>query len=281
MPCCCVRFRTRTRQRSSTSGGSREAGHPAQLALGAGILGARREDAVVRRDWRVCARRRREPDEQRCRPDPGVGAVGHGDALSDPRRAPALGRTFTADEDQPGRTREAILSYHLWQSHFGGDPRISASRSTSTAKATRSSASSDAISRSAEAGPLAPARAGPREAAQSRVALPRGHGAAEAGRHARDGGDRRRSVRRRPRARLSPELPGRRRMGHAARAAEGPDCRRSPPGAPRPARRGRVRAAHRVRQRRQPAARAGVGPREDWRCGRRSAPAADASFASC
>src|SRR5215475_3289653 len=37
---------------------------------------------------------------------------------------PALGRGFTAEEEQPGRDRIAILSHSLWQRHFGGDPDI-------------------------------------------------------------------------------------------------------------------------------------------------------------
>src|SRR5882724_8611400 len=36
----------------------------------------------------------------------------------------ALGRTFTADEDQPGHGREALLSFALWNSLFGGDPQV-------------------------------------------------------------------------------------------------------------------------------------------------------------
>jgi predicted permease len=38
--------------------------------------------------------------------------------------APALGRTFTPDEDRPGNERVVILSHQLWQSRFGGDQGI-------------------------------------------------------------------------------------------------------------------------------------------------------------
>jgi putative ABC transport system permease protein len=38
--------------------------------------------------------------------------------------APILGRTFTADEDQPDHDLVVILSYGLWQRRFGGDPKI-------------------------------------------------------------------------------------------------------------------------------------------------------------
>ena len=37
---------------------------------------------------------------------------------------PALGRTFTASEDQPGQEHEAVLSNGLWRQRFGADPRI-------------------------------------------------------------------------------------------------------------------------------------------------------------
>jgi putative ABC transport system permease protein len=38
--------------------------------------------------------------------------------------APILGRTFTADEDQPDHDLVVILSYGLWQRRFGVDPNI-------------------------------------------------------------------------------------------------------------------------------------------------------------
>ena len=38
--------------------------------------------------------------------------------------SPALGRTFNADEDQPGRERVVVLSNRLWQRRFAGDPQV-------------------------------------------------------------------------------------------------------------------------------------------------------------
>jgi len=38
--------------------------------------------------------------------------------------APALGRTFLPEEDQPGAHRVAILSRGLWETRYAGDPRI-------------------------------------------------------------------------------------------------------------------------------------------------------------
>lgn len=37
---------------------------------------------------------------------------------------PILGRNFTAEEDQPGGPKVAILSHALWRSAFDGDPRV-------------------------------------------------------------------------------------------------------------------------------------------------------------
>ena len=37
---------------------------------------------------------------------------------------PLLGRTFTPEEDHPGREREVVLGHRLWLEKFGGDPGI-------------------------------------------------------------------------------------------------------------------------------------------------------------
>jgi predicted permease len=38
--------------------------------------------------------------------------------------SPALGRTYTAEEDQPGRAPVVVLSHAIWQERFGGAPEI-------------------------------------------------------------------------------------------------------------------------------------------------------------
>lgn len=37
---------------------------------------------------------------------------------------PELGRTFTSEEDQPGKNREVVLSHGVWKQQFGSDPHI-------------------------------------------------------------------------------------------------------------------------------------------------------------
>ena len=37
---------------------------------------------------------------------------------------PVLGRAFTPEEDQPGRSNVVVLSHRLWQEHFGSNPNI-------------------------------------------------------------------------------------------------------------------------------------------------------------
>ena len=37
---------------------------------------------------------------------------------------PLIGRVFLREEDQHGKNQVAVLSFHLWQSRFGGDPNV-------------------------------------------------------------------------------------------------------------------------------------------------------------
>src|SRR5262249_17462812 len=40
------------------------------------------------------------------------------------RVAPALGRNFLPDEEQPAKAAVALVSYSLWQRRYAGDPRL-------------------------------------------------------------------------------------------------------------------------------------------------------------
>ncbi len=37
---------------------------------------------------------------------------------------PALGRVFTAEDEQPGKDKVAVISHELWMNEFGGDPNV-------------------------------------------------------------------------------------------------------------------------------------------------------------
>ena len=37
---------------------------------------------------------------------------------------PAIGRTFTPEEDKPGKNQVVVLSYNVWQQKFGGSPNV-------------------------------------------------------------------------------------------------------------------------------------------------------------
>src|SRR5205085_10071207 len=53
-----------------------------------------------------------------------VGGMVSADLFAALRVNALRGRVFTNDEDQPGATPVAILSYGLWQRRFGGDPNV-------------------------------------------------------------------------------------------------------------------------------------------------------------
>ena len=46
------------------------------------------------------------------------------DYLSVLKITPALGRTFSAEDDKPGAAKVAILSDRLWRRRYGGDPSL-------------------------------------------------------------------------------------------------------------------------------------------------------------
>ena len=57
-------------------------------------------------------------------PVPLIGAVVSSDFFSVLRTNAMQGRTFTPDEEQPGRDQVAVISHTLWQRAFGGNPNI-------------------------------------------------------------------------------------------------------------------------------------------------------------
>src|SRR5947208_13140539 len=57
------------------------------------------------------------------RPRITLGTIVTGDFFATLQLRPALGRSFTSEEDRvPGRDTVAIISYNLWQNAYGGSP---------------------------------------------------------------------------------------------------------------------------------------------------------------
>ncbi len=52
------------------------------------------------------------------------GALASANFFAAAKIAPLLGRTFTAEEDAPGRARVVVIGQALWQRNFGGDPQV-------------------------------------------------------------------------------------------------------------------------------------------------------------
>jgi putative ABC transport system permease protein len=57
-------------------------------------------------------------------PMPLIGATVSSDFFSVLRSTPMQGRTFTPDEEQPGRDQVVVISHGLWQRAFGANPNI-------------------------------------------------------------------------------------------------------------------------------------------------------------
>jgi len=57
-------------------------------------------------------------------PLPLIGAAVSSDFFTVLRTNPMLGRTFTPDEEQPGRDQVIVISHKLWQRAFGANPNI-------------------------------------------------------------------------------------------------------------------------------------------------------------
>ena len=193
---------------------------------------------------------------------------------------PALGRVFTEEEEKPGH-RVVVISDGVWRKHFGGtalgDRRIDSTQ--------RRAVRSDRRHAEGFRVPVAEQRrVGARLRSTNGRTSERGsHSFCVAGRlkpevtfeQARAdveqvGRALQQTLRREPRRRLDHHDDGRDRARHAADDADGADGR------------GRAGPAHRLRQRREPAAwvarwRGGASSR----CGSRSAPASAASRGSC
>ena len=167
---------------------------------------------------------------------------------------PFIGRTFTAEEDQANGARAVILSYGLWQRRFGADPaaigraiEINGSMHTIVGVMPRRVLAPLLVT---VRGRPAAVDFGYRPAADKRVErLPGGR----TFQTRRDTGICAGGARRRVRT-GGAGAPGPERLARGLYRAAGRKRRRHGAGAAGARRRGRLRAADRVRQRREPAA---------------------------
>ena len=178
-----------------------------------------------------------------------------------------IGRLLTVDEASPDGPPVAVISDAYWRRQFAGDPGVVGTTLTLDQRTLT-------IVGVTAPGFRFPARADLYTAEPGRLAT-----AVALGTQLPRGGPAWRTASRSPQARaemtgiaarLSAEYPrSNARQGRPPHAPAGRHRRRDPADALRPARRGRLRPAHRLRQRRQPAAGPGLGARPRDRRARR------------
>ena len=194
--------------------------------------------------------------------------------------APAAGRTFAPDEFVSGRDQVVVLSHGVWQRRFGGDPAVVGRTVRLDGDAYRVAGVMPAAFRFPEDGPDAwvpltfPDNVPTQRGAHYLSVI----GRLKSGVTLEQANAELRGDRRRPRAAVPRHQRGPRRQRDApARVPR--EVRAAGPADP--ARRGRLRHAHRVRQRRQPPADPGGAPRaRSSRSAPRSAPGAAGSRGS-
>ena len=167
---------------------------------------------------------------------------------------PIAGRTFLADDDRQ-RSNVVVLSEAFWRTRFGADPAVIGREHPAGWVAVHGGRRrAEGVSAPGAQQHLGARAARPPSATADGV-LPAGHRPLEAGRRARGG--RRRHDRRRRRAGARVPADEQRSRRRARAAARRVDRQRPAPHVDAVSRRRRLRAAHLLRQRGQPAA----GPR--------------------